>query len=107
MASKRQAAQALRKAANLIEKNGWHQGHFISDEGAVCALGAVNTVACGAPAMEWGAGSKLRKLALDALGKFIGGRSVPRWNDSKDTTKNDVLKTFRKTARALEHGLVV
>lgn len=38
---RKQAAEIYRKAADIIDKDGWAQGHFFSPEGGCCATGAL------------------------------------------------------------------
>ena len=103
--TKRNAAVVLRRAAALIEKRGWNQGDYQNDNGCLCALGAIR-VACGINASEW--------LELDehpllwsvynTLRSDLGGRSIDSWNDSKFTSKDDVVSGMRRSAAKLDHG---
>jgi hypothetical protein len=106
MASKRNAAKILRTAAKLIDVHGFTKGQFGHEKCGFCTLGALNNVAGGSipRSNDW-------ILARAALYAFVsqtrGTSSVVFFNDDPKTTKRDVTKFLRGTARALEHGLVV
>ncbi len=96
--SKRALAAAYRQAANLIAEHGWVQGRFGNQEVGYCALGALYKV--GHDGGE--------RIATTPLKKLSGlGYNLPNWNDQSGTTKQDVIRAFRKAAAKLEHGAEV
>lgn len=113
--SKRKAAKILRDAAVLIETTGWCQRSF-SRDGAHCLVGAVHGASVGTTySVSIGKSVSLedlrrslphKQLALRALRTALKNAPVG-YNDATDTTKTDVLRALRTTARALEHGMVV
>ena len=110
MASKRNAAKILRKAAKLIEVHGFVKYSFGSYEHGFCALGALSAAGRGTTAGDRKSIGD-RSLAAKALNRRLytvsGFGSVATYNDLQDTTAQDITKFLRGTARALEHGLVV
>lgn len=44
--------EILSRAADLIDERGWTQGDYVSEDGCVCALGAINVAAAEAAGVE-------------------------------------------------------
>ena len=116
------AKQALREAADLLERTGWCQGtdavdengakapHLSNDEAAAyCAIGAIEHVI----GMEhdlsdhvgWSrrvgtAKARLLMFVSDKETASLGGRLyVSVWNDAKDRTAGEVVETMRRAGR--------
>lgn len=102
--SKRKAAKLLRIGAKNIETYGWVKGRFgSSTSGGYCALGSFGFGRGNSEGFtfsdQW--------LAECALAETVPGGDVVDFNDRMATTKEEVTKLMRKTARLLEHGLQV
>lgn len=102
MDDSKKVAQILKKAADLIETEGWVQGKFhVSGEG-YCAVGAIRRVAWGTPE-----GVFLGAAAIDALAETLPPRfkSWPvSWNDYKGRKADSVIRHMRKVAQSLEEN---
>jgi|JI10StandDraft_1071094.scaffolds.fasta_scaffold72260_6 hypothetical protein len=113
-----QAAQALRRAANLIQVRGLNKGSFIAPHeppatASLCALGALH-LACGTEeAKEYGVGHTdlastevprtVYYAAYSALSNEIHDPYVQAWNDNPKRTRGEVVNTLRRTADRLDH----
>lgn len=112
-----QAAQALRRAANLIQVRGLNKGSFIAPHeppatASLCALGALH-LACGTEkAVSYNnytdlASTDVRRTvyyaAYSALSNEIHDPCVPAWNDNPKRTRGEVVNTLRRTADRLDH----
>jgi hypothetical protein len=62
-----------------------------------CALGAIEVAAA-----ELGLVERIRLLAAGFLGDKVGGH-IPRFNDAKETTKEDVLEALMLAAKDLRN----
>lgn len=78
----------LLTAADLIEKRGWIQGEFRSDDGRYCAMGAIQEIDC--PSQEkWIAMARVTQtLRMDLVA----------WNDHRSRTKEQVVTKLREVA---------
>lgn len=107
--TKRGTANALRKAAKIIEERGWTKLKLEDKTtGCVCAMGAYYVATTG----------KSHPTSLDArlipgaatyptkplTQPFIGPVALASWNDFTAKSGGEVASLFRKMARALEHG---
>ncbi len=85
--------RVLRRAAALLETNGWCQGEMEGDGGRHCALGAIE-----ASYIDPEDGT----LAIMALKKVLGAKGrkafIADWNDTRGRTKKDVIAKLRKAA---------
>jgi hypothetical protein len=113
-----QAAQALRRAANLIQVRGLNKGAFIAPyqppaTASLCALGALH-LACGTEEVTVyhgrtalhsveGADQTALRAARNALSDEIHGEIIPAWNDHPKRTQGEVVNTLRRTADRLDH----
>lgn len=82
-------ADVLHAAADLLERDGWCQGVYVSHGGARCAEGAIHAVA---PSSQ---------VALDAemaLSRALGGDHPVRWNDAPGRTQKQVAAKLREAA---------
>lgn len=114
-------SKILKKAAKVIEHQGWMQGNYcnfdirlaqienVQADGPVCALGAINKVLFGTPMPTFSDMTpdswKDRRLAREALERQInpgGGLSIPNWNDTKGRTKDEVIVALLTAAAAAE-----
>lgn len=92
--------ELLCKAAEIIEKYGWHQGGFRDYEtGAVCIFGALNVAYYGEPEPP----IVMPKIWHDAVGILIERvqnlgwhDEVASWNDNFETTEDDVLSVLKQ-----------
>ena len=105
-------ADLLDGAADVIERDGWHQGDFypgaagfwgaLAEKNGLpkCARGAINSAASTSNNGGGWIPSWARKTAeaADALGAVIGC-PVPHWNDAPERTKREVLDTLRLAAK--------
>lgn len=111
----------LREAAEILQRDGWHQGSFYKEplsggvnadleasrEAPVCSLGAINRAVYG---YAYDGKSHVGYQALDAaksnltywaeklLMAQIDGHPVPHWNDAPERTVEDVILTFKRAA---------
>lgn len=105
-------ADALDKAAEVIDRNGHHKG-YLYDEGQadggllvqccrVDVVGAINIAVFGVP--RWPAedhpGCTLAQAAVLALQETIG-TPVPGWNDEAERTSDDVMTNLWEAAERL------
>lgn len=110
--SKTAVADILDKAADVIDRNGHHQGYLYdeakADDGLllqacpVDAVGAINTAVFGKPRWpaEDHAGSPLAQAAALALEETVG-KPVPGWNDEPGRTSDEVITALWETAERL------
>ena len=110
--SKTAVADILDKAADVIDRNGHHQGYLYdeakADDGLllqacpVDAVGAINTAVFGKPRWpaEDHAGSPLAQAATLALEETVG-KPVPGWNDEPGRTSDEVITALWDTAERL------
>lgn len=110
--SKTAVADILDKAADVIDRNGHHQGYLYdeakADDGLllqccpVDAVGAINVAVFGKP--RWPTedhdGSPLAQAAALALEETVG-KPVPGWNDETGRTSDDVITNLWETAERL------
>jgi hypothetical protein len=80
---------------------GWTQSAYVTNEGTVCAIGAVERVAMRNMAF---AQAGVVQAALDEKAAEIFGKPclVQEFNDYMRTTKQDMLDLFDKTVIGLE-----
>ena len=98
--SKRAVAKLLRGGASRIEKFGWRKGTFGNEHTGFCALGSIKY---GKSAESDVAARAMRQvLRSEGLADYVA-----TFNDSVANDKSEVTALMRRTARALEHGLVV
>jgi hypothetical protein len=103
MSTHEQTADILDGAADVIERDGWHQGAYSAAptgewEGSApaCVLGAMNRAA---GRNFWG---DLLEAARRALGEAVGGGGLfhfTDWNDAPERTKQEVLDALRLAAK--------
>lgn len=85
------SAFTLLRAADILEKEGWHQGSY--GTGPHCAVGALSK----AMGREWPSNSE----AVTLLRRYVGGPpnwSMIQWNDQPGQTKENVIATMRAAA---------
>ena len=97
--NKRKAAKILRNAAKTIETYGWVKGRLGNENIGFCTIGAIYH--------NHGAYSDQCDTAIDALQRVLCDSDVASWNDRIAKDSKEVTRAMRKTANALEHGLVV
>lgn len=108
-AVKSYVAAAIREAAELIQENGWVQGRFVGDDGAVDVLQALG-LACGLDVsrshrrdVRLPAGScVLLGAVLDEVGQRVSPSTLSVWNDLPDQTADTVCAALAEAAGALE-----
>lgn len=100
----------LRKAAEVLETDGWCQGNLSTLDGRVCAMGAViwatHELWDGYKPGDQRRRVDVQELALDALGlRALGDgvrdsllHPVAVWNDEPGRTMADVVKLFGQVA---------
>lgn len=92
--------KVLLRAADLIEKEGFSKGMYRSHTGCFCALGAirqaVKDVTGVVPLIPLPSIGGVNGYPIDVP----GGPSVVSWNDAKERTAEDVVRTLRETALA-------
>lgn len=110
-----ETADILDRAAEVIERNGWHQGDYFNrdQEGAginpadcaVCTRGAINIVATGGnPVNDYDVNGV---AAAEALDLFLwdtfeaeGRYGIAPWNDAPERTAAEVIAVLREAAAA-------
>jgi hypothetical protein len=108
-----QTVTDLRAAADIIERNGWHQGnYFLPDdpkppqECRVCALGAIHVAIHGQPwSPMFDSEQEDRTLkAFAAASRFVDGPwgSLVGWNDEPDRTAEEVIAALRGAADSID-----
>jgi len=85
-----------KKAAEVIETRGWHRGSYIGQNGAVCMLGALHIAAFGNAVGCDLTNSLEARIAFNEAKESIGLKSIPKWNDRKGRTKNQVIERLLK-----------
>ncbi|MFD8384306.1 hypothetical protein ACFV2X_38290 [Streptomyces sp. NPDC059679] len=108
-------ASVLYQAADYIETHGWHQGSLRNQYGAVCAMGAIATIA---PVDANRQTSAAERAALAALARYLDlnaepgdtspvaanpGLLVSAWNDDAENA-DQVITAMRHTAKHLTGG---
>lgn len=79
----------LKRAGAIVRERGWHQGHWTSEQGAVCALAAIRLAMVTVPGREGDAVSVLLDRIRHSFGE--SSLSVPGWNDRQARTEGEVL----------------
>lgn len=104
------AKDFLLEGAKLLEANGWVQGKYKTEEGAHCAVGALNEIfrqklggvslyrASRESDTKYIALLKLYNTAYDHLSNCIGDYSVTSWNDAHGRPAEEVISTMRACA---------
>lgn len=104
-------ADILDKAADVIDRNGHHQGYLYDESKAdgglllqacpVDVVGAINVAVFGKPRWpaEEHAGSPLAQAAALALQDTVG--PVVGWNDEDGRTQDEVITALWETAERL------
>lgn len=110
--SPEQTASILTAGADYIETHGWHQGSLRNQHGAVCAMGAITTIA---PPDANRKTSAAERAALAALARYLDlkpepgdispiatnpGLLVSAWNDRAEDA-DQVITAMRHTATHL------
>jgi hypothetical protein len=110
-----QTASVLTASADYIETHGWNQGSLRNQHGAVCAMGAIATIA---PPDANRQTSAAERAALAALASYLGlkpepgdtgpiathpGFLVSAWNDDAEDA-DQVITAMRHTAKHLTGG---
>jgi hypothetical protein len=92
----------LEIAADLLETKGWCQNTFTDFDGSYCAVGAVSEATARFLGYQDGDyHDALRRLSIVAgQGGFHAYHCIPFWNDSPGQTKENVITTMRRAARA-------
>jgi len=108
-------AAVLRRAIEIIRRNGWHQGEFVDDTAApvladcpVCAAGALRLAVTGHPIQSQGSGvlENAEQFLADRLGTSSAAAiyQIAAWNDSPTRTVDEVLDVLERAAVAAESG---
>lgn len=97
-------AEALDRAAELIEERGHAVGTYENDDGALCARGAVRVAVYGHSGDPGGdvTQDNVYYTAQLHLTRLVPGWSVLLWSDS--STKDEVVATLRRAAVAAQGG---
>ncbi len=90
------AAECLRKAADLIERDGWCQGSYQNETGR-CLVGALDWVANEVRDQWPRPNYEARWLVIDMLGVYGVGLEVG-WNDTPGRTADEVTEILRAAA---------
>lgn len=110
--SKTEIADVIDKAAEIIDRNGHHQGYLYDETKAdgglllqacpVDTVGAINIAVFGKP--RWPAEDHpdclLAQAAVEALQKTIG-KPIVGWNDETERTQDDVITSLWETSERL------
>lgn len=97
-----QYATYFRRAAAILERDGWTQKIMENADGAVCAVGAFNKAVTGHPLdypnFEWR--NWFWKAAPRKRLAYMGGRpSLTLWNDQVAKDKSEVIAAFHRAAK--------
>jgi hypothetical protein len=94
-------SQVIRHAAEILSKQGWNQGSYMSNDGRVCATFALYQ---SERELIWEEGPLLHHSlkAVDIMQKFTGALSLAFWNDMYTTTAEDVFLLFKNAAQLAE-----
>jgi len=93
-------AEVFRKAAEILETDGWTQGNYHASDGH-CALGAIEVALVGKG--HFITDDELQRR-WDGLGMLFARHlglpdfHVPSWNDAEGRTQEDVIKGFLTAA---------
>jgi len=97
--------EILHEAADIIRRDGWHQGSLDDgdkEHGAVCAVGAIDRAWSGnSQAMVEGNPVHYpvaRRPAIERLMGAIGHQFIGTWNDAASRTVEDVLLALKQAA---------
>lgn len=82
-------AEILEGAADLIERDGWCQGHAMNDAGEMCLMQALVFTASGMCEFH-----KLRRILGHAIDE-----PIVEWNDRPGRTKEEVITALREAAK--------
>ncbi len=85
------AAEVARKAADLLERDGWCQWNLCSDNGEHCLAGAL---------MDTDPDTWYRVTRF--VGERVGTPYVTDWNDEPERTAHEVIALLRQVAAELE-----
>jgi hypothetical protein len=99
--TKRQIAKHLRESANRIAKSGLAKGKYGNQKVGYCALGALVYFSD----LGYNSDNPLIHKARVALRSVACPDGIIYWSDT--SRQGEVVAAMRKTARALEHGLVL
>jgi len=80
------------KVAEYIHEHGWCQGRFALPDGRVCLLGALIALYKGGEDEE--EIMRVQKLVQIEIGSI----QIPKWNDRRGRTQEDVLKLLERVA---------
>lgn len=82
----------LLKAAAYIEEHGWCQNSLITDDGKVCAMGAIHMICGGGllPCPTFYAAKERLEQCTESL--------LSKWNDTPGRTKEEVIAALRAAA---------
>jgi hypothetical protein len=85
-------ADVLAAAADLLERDGWCQGHLHDDAGRRCIRGAISAAAFDlAPE----GGRRAFRVAASSSVRQIIGMPLVEWNDAQGRTAADVIAALR------------
>jgi hypothetical protein len=93
----REDLAVFERAAQEIERRGWHQGGTASAQGRVCMMMAV----CAAAGKEF----QTTKMYFEAINYYallgfpLGEKSPLVWNDAPGRTQAEVIDRLRRAAR--------
>lgn len=102
------AGDILRKGLELLGPNGehWGRGQLYGTDSTgnqfYCAVGAIRQAVWVCNRM---AGGPEHCQAHSALQSATGHYTIPYWNDSRDTTFDDVKRAFQMAAVMADEGL--
>lgn len=95
-------AEVLAGARDVLAERGWHQGGFMGQDGAVCAMGALR-VACFGELLP-GQFSTGLGAAHELLARVVEG-PIDWWNDAQGRTYEDVILALKQAEElALEQA---
>lgn len=109
-----ETADVLQGAADILRRNGWHQGDYFDrdqldggrgpDDCAVCLHGAINLAAAGNPENDYHHNSvKATNTLVDWLWTSLDPdiyASLSAWNDADGRTADEVIAALEGAAAA-------
>lgn len=84
------------KAAEIIERNGWNQGSFVSDDGSVCIAGAARMASWGSVYTKNDRNLAAYFEARRLIREVIQEPDVVEWNDAPQRSKEDVILALKQ-----------
>lgn len=85
----------LERAADIVQRCGWHQGGFVRGEWRFCALGAIRKAAA-----ELKGSDGMRDAAAARLARYlaVAATDLAAWNDDPAQSADRVIAALRNAS---------